>query len=136
MARKPKKPLPPLEWLQPRVRFTHRLSLLLLASLAALLLMWNLAFANLHGARPWVIISIELLPLLLVAPGMALGSARVHAMACFMVNLYFIKGVLAWIDPSRMWLGVQETLLSVALFTSALLYTRWRFQYERRLNGE
>ncbi|NLD14317.1 MAG: DUF2069 domain-containing protein [Gammaproteobacteria bacterium] len=136
MARKKNKPLPPLEWLQPRMQAARLLSAVLLAALAVLLLVWNLWFADLHGARIWVIASIELAPLLLVAPGMLLGSARVHAWACFMMNLYFIKGVLAWIDPARAWLGAAETLLSVALFTSALLYTRWRYQYERHLAGE
>ncbi len=131
MARNKDKPLPPLEWLQPRMRLMHVVSLVLLAALALLLVVWNQFFADLHGARTWVISAIELFPLLLVAPGMLLGSARVHAWACFVMNLYFIKGVLAWIDPARAWLGVLETLLSVALFTSALLYVRWRYQYER-----
>lgn len=136
MARKKNKPLPPLEWLQPRLRIARLLSLLQLIALVLLLLMWNLWFADLHGARIGVISSIELAPLLLVAPGMLLGSARVHAWACFMMNLYFIKGVLAWIDPARAWLGAAETLLSVGLFTSALLYTRWKYQQERHLAGE
>lgn len=133
MARNKNKPLPALEWLQPRMRLMHRASLVLLAALAALLVIWNQFFADLHGARTWVVTGIELLPLLLVAPGMLMGSARVHAWACFVMNLYFIKGILAWIDPARIWLGVLETLLSVALFVSALLYVRWRYQYERQL---
>ena len=114
----------------------HIVSLLLLATLATSLVVWNQFFADLHGARTWVINSVELVPLLLVAPGMLLGSARVHAWACFVMNLYFIKGVLAWIDPSRTEIGIIETTLSVSLFMSAMLYTRWRYQYERRLSGE
>lgn len=110
--------------------------MLFLFALVILLVVWNLFFANLHGARIWVITTIELIPLALVAPGMLLGSARVHAWACFVVNIYFIKGVLASIDPSRVWLGGIEVFLSVALFTSALFYTRWRFQYDRILRGE
>lgn len=136
MARKKNKPLPSLQWLQPRMRLVHIASLLLLAALALLLAVWNHFFADLHGARTWVITSIELAPLLLVGPGMLLGSPRAHAWACFVMNLYFIKGILALIDPARAWLGVLETLLSVLLFTSALLYTRWRYQYERRMAGE
>lgn len=136
MARKTKKPLPPLDWLMPRMRLARGMSAGLLLALIALLALWNQFFADLHGARSWVITSIELAPLLLVAPGMLLGSARAHAWVCFVVNLYFIKGVLAWIDPARMWLGILETLLSVALFVCALLYTRWRYQYERHQAGE
>ena len=131
MARKKNKPLPPIEWLLPRVKIVRLLSLVLLFALAGLLLVWNLWFANLHGARPWVVISVELIPLLLVAPGMLLGSAYVHAWACFLMNLYFVQGVLTWIDPARAWKGAAETLLSVALFIAALLYTRWRSQLTR-----
>jgi NAD(P)H dehydrogenase (quinone) len=37
---------------------------------------YYLVVADLHGARPWVILLIELMPLLILAPGMLMGSAR------------------------------------------------------------
>lgn len=80
-----------------------------------------------------VILAIELVPLLLVLPGMLMGSARAHAWTCFVVNLYFIKGVLAAFDPARALLGWLEVGISLVLFVSALLFVRWRFQYERRV---
>ncbi|QVL17746.1 DUF2069 domain-containing protein [Pseudomonas qingdaonensis] len=135
MAKKPKV-LPPLEWLEPRVRATRVLSLVGFFSLMALLTVNNLWFANLHGARVGVILAIELVPLLLVLPGMLMGSARAHAWTCFVVNLYFIKGVLAAFDPARALLGWLEVGISLVLFVSALLFVRWRFQYERRVAGE
>lgn len=136
MAKKKAKPLPELSWLEPRLRISRLLTLIALAALAILLVIWNAYFADLHGARTWLITSIELLPLALITPGVLLGTARGHAWACFVVNLYFIKGVLASIDPNRAWLGYTETALSVLLFCSALMYTRWRFQYDRKLAGE
>lgn len=136
MAKKQAKPLPELSWLEPRLAISRVITLIALVALAVLLVIWNAYFANLHGARTWLITSIELLPLLVIAPGVILGSARGHAWACFVVNLYFIKGVLASIDPSRAWLGYIETVLSVLLFCSALMYTRWRFQYDRKKAGE
>jgi len=136
VANKKSKPLPELSWLVPRLRITRILSLISLTALVILLVIWNAYFADLHGARTWLITSIELLPLVLIAPGVLLGTARGHAWACFVVNLYFIKGVLASIDPNRAWLGYTETALSVLLFCSALMYTRWRFQYDRKLAGE
>lgn len=135
MAKTPK-PLPALSWLAPRLALSRALSLLSFVGLTLLLLIWNLVYADLHGARPWVILSIELAPLLILAPGLLLGSARAHAWTCFVVNLYFIKGVLAAFDPSRSQLGWIEALLSLTLFCAALLYTRWRFQYDRKLAGE
>ncbi|CAI3796182.1 hypothetical protein GLGCALEP_01478 [Pseudomonas sp. MM221] len=135
MAKKPKV-LPPLEWLAPRLRLTRALSLAFFFGLIALLVVNNLWFANLHGARVGVILAIELVPLLLLLPGMLKGSARAHAWACFVVNIYFIKGVLAAFDPARAMFGWVEVLASLGLFIAGLLYVRWKFQHERRLAGE
>ncbi|EPL14974.1 DUF2069 domain-containing protein [Pseudomonas sp. CF161] len=135
MAKKPKI-LPAVEWLEPRVRLARVLSLLSFLGLVGLLCGYYLLVADLHGARPWVILLIELVPLLLMAPGMLSGSARGHSWMCFVVNLYFIKGALAAYDPNRQLFGVLEMLASLALFCTALLYVRWRFQLNRKLAGE
>lgn len=130
------KPLPALSWLEPRLRVSRAISLFSFFALAVLLVVWNLAFADLHGARTEVIMAIELAPLALLAPGLLLGKARAYAWTCFVVNLYFIKGVLAAFDPARSLLGWIEVVLSVSLFCAALMYTRWRFQHDRILAGE
>ena len=135
MARKPKK-LPELDWLAPRLAISRALSLASFLGLILLLTVWTLVYADLNGARYWVVLSIELLPLVLLAPGMLLGNARAHAWACFVINLYFIQGVLAAIDPARMVYGWLEAFISLTLFIAALLYTRWAYQYERKLAGE
>ncbi|WP_349616257.1 DUF2069 domain-containing protein [Azotobacter salinestris] len=136
MAARRAKPLPSLEWLTPRLKLSRTLTLACFLGLTGLLAVWNLGFADLHGARPWVVIGIQLLPLALLTPGLLLGSARAHAWTCFVVSLYFIQGVTAAIDPARQLYGWLEALLSLALFCTALLYTRWRFQYDRKLAGE
>ncbi|MHA6494767.1 DUF2069 domain-containing protein [Pseudomonas borbori] len=135
MAKTPK-PLPALDWLKPRMAISRAVTLLSFFALAALLLVWNLIFANIPGELLWVILIFQLVPLLLLAPGLILGNARAHAWACFVVNLYFIQGVLAAFDPSKALFGWLETLLSFSLFCAALMYTRWRFQYDRKLAGE
>lgn len=135
MARK-NKPLPALDWLQPRVRLTRWLSLGLFLALVALLGVWYLLLVDLHGARPWVILAVHWLPLAILAPGMLSGSARGHAWTCYAINLYFIQGVVTAFEPGRLVFGVLEAGLSLTLFCSGLLYTRWRYQYERKLAGE
>jgi len=135
VAKKPKV-LPPQAWLEPRVKVARVLSLVSFLGLVGLLCAYYLVFADLHGARPWVILLIELVPLLLLAPGMVIGSARGHSWMCFVVNLYFIKGALAAYDPNRQWFGVLEMLASLAVFCTAMIYVRWRFQLDRRLAGE
>ncbi|MEJ3590658.1 DUF2069 domain-containing protein [Pseudomonas sp. FSL R10-0056] len=135
MAKKPKV-LPSIEWLQPRVRLMRVVSLACFFGLIALLCVYYLMFANLHGARPWVILLIELVPLMFVVPGMLMGSPRGHSFTCYVVNLYLIKGALAAFDPNRQVFGLLEIAASVAVFVSALLFVRWRYQLDRRLSGE
>ncbi|MDO9625471.1 MAG: DUF2069 domain-containing protein [Pseudomonas sp.] len=135
MAKTPK-PLPALDWLKPRMAVSRAISLASFLALAVLLLVWNLVFANIPGKLLWVILAFQLVPLLLLAPGLILGNARAHAWACFVVNLYFIQGVLAAFDPSKALYGWAQAVLSVSLFCAALMYTRWCFQYDRKLAGE
>ena len=132
MARRPKV-LPSQAWLAPSVMLARALSLLAFCGLVALLFVYYLFIADLDVARPWVILLIELVPLLILAPGMLIGSARGHSWMCFVVNLYFIKGALAAYDPNRQGFGVLEMLASLAVFCTALLYVRWRHQLNRRL---
>lgn len=138
MARK-KKPMPSLEHLRPRLAASRAVSLGSLLGLVLLILTWGLLFTDARGAPDWVPkvwTALKLLPLLIIAPGMLIGSARGHAWACYVVNLYFITGVLNTFEPGQRIYGWAEVLLSVSLFCAALLYTRWRFQYERKLAGE
>lgn len=135
MAKKPKV-LASREWLESRVRWMRALSLASFFGLIGLLCVYYLVFANLHGARPWVIVLIELVPLLILVPGMLKGSPRGHAFTCYVVNLYLLKGALAAFDPNRQVFGLLEIAASVALFISAMLFVRWRYQLDRRLAGE
>lgn len=135
MAKKPKV-LPALDWLEPRVKISRLISLSSFFGLIALLSIYYLWIADLHGARPWVILLIELVPLLLFTPGIISGSPRAYSWLCFVVNLYFIKGALAAFDPNRSLFGILEMLASLAVFVSALLYIRWTFQQNRKLAGE
>jgi uncharacterized membrane protein len=133
---RPRKPLPSLDWLRPRLALSRAASLASFFALGTLLLVWNLLLADLPGKLLWVIPVVQLAPLALLTPGLILGNARAHAWTCFVVNLYFIQGVLAAFDPSRALLGWLEALLSISLFCAALLYTRWSFQHARKLAGE
>ncbi|MBD9675618.1 DUF2069 domain-containing protein [Pseudomonas sp. PDM18] len=138
MARK-NKPLPPMEWLKPRLAASRAVALGSFIGLILLIVIWDVLFADAHGGAhwvPWAFLGFKLLPLLVVAPGILIGSARGHAWACYVINLYFILGVLNAFDPNHAIFGWAEIILSVSLFCSALMYTRWRFQYDRKLAGE
>ena len=90
MAKKSSKPLPELSWLEPRLRVSRAISLVSLAALAALLVVWNLFFINrpnAPGLGALAIIIIALAPLIIVALGMILGSAKTHIWACILINI-------------------------------------------------
>ncbi len=89
-----------------------------------------------HGARPWVIISFALTPLLVIALGIIFGSEKTHIWACILINIYFVHGVLASFSPDKAWLGYAEIFLSALLFCSAFMHTLWQFKYNRKLAGE
>lgn len=139
MAKSSPKPLPELSWLEPRLRISRTISLFSLAGLAVLLVVWNLFFINrpnAPGLGVLAIISFALIPLIIIALGMILGSAKTHIWACILINIYFVHGVVASFSPDKAWLGYTETFLSVVLFCSAFMYTLWSFKYKRKLLGE
>src|SRR5690606_8169921 len=123
VARK-KKPLPSLEWLKPRVKISRAISMASFIGLAVLLLVWNLVFAELYGARTWVVISIQLVPRLLAAPRLIAGSHLAHACICFIVIECCFQGVLVPIDPSRIIYGWLQAILSLTVFISSFLSIR------------
>ncbi|MBQ0776530.1 MAG: DUF2069 domain-containing protein, partial [Pseudomonas sp.] len=88
------KPLPSIDYLNPRVRLCRVVSLIGYLGLIGTLLIYNSLIADLHGANPWIIIGTLTVPLLIFMPGMLKGNIRTHAWLCFAVNLYFIYGVL------------------------------------------
>ena len=67
---------------------------------------------------------IQIAPLLLFAPGLHRRHLRTYAWLCFVVLLYFIHGVLLVFDPSRIWLGLTEVVLCVALFACLFVFIR------------
>ena len=133
---KVKKPLPSLEWLKPRVRVTRTLCLVGFFALILLLSLWHLLFAQMPVSIFWLIFIVQLVPLAIVAPGVLGGDPRGHSWLCFVLNLYFIQGVLASFDPSKRLFGLLEVLVSFSLFVFALLFIRWTYQQRRREAGE
>lgn len=130
------KPLPSLAYLNPRLRLCRAFALFGYLGLLVTLLIYNALVADLHGANPWVIIGTLTVPLLIFMPGMLTGNIRAHAWLCFVVNLYFIYGVLTCFQPDRMAYGLLLTGFSLLFFIPAMGYVRWGFQAQRVNNGE
>ena len=71
-----------------------------------------------------VIWLIQTLPLLIFLKGLVQNNPRTYAWMCFVVLLYFTRGVLLAFDPSRRWLGGTELVLCVIMFVAMILYIR------------
>ena len=70
---------------------------------------------------------IQILPLLLLLPGLMSGSLRSTFLLCLASLLYFIHGVMACFDPAIRILGAVEIVFSLALCaTTAFLVRRMR----------
>lgn len=125
------KPLPPLHYLEPRIRLSRLLAALGYAGLLLCLFIYNAFIADLHGANPLVILGVLLVPLLIFLPGIASGNVRAHAWLCFAINLYFIYGVQSCFVPGKQVYGGVLVGTSVLYFIAALGYVRWSFQAQR-----
>lgn len=129
------KPLPTLGHLQPRIAVSRLLAGLGYVGLMVCLFTYNAFLTDLHGASPVVIVSVLLVPLLIFAPGIAMGNVRAHAWLCFAINLYFIYGVQTCFVPGKEIYGGVLVGTSVLYFIAALGYVRWSYQAQRvRMN--
>nr|WP_228550824.1 DUF2069 domain-containing protein [Endozoicomonas sp. OPT23] len=74
----------------------------------------------------WKILLIAIIPLLLPVYGFLKRQPRASAWLCFIVCIYFTRGVVnVWIDMT----AINEwilTLSSFFLFISAMMFTRWQ----------
>jgi uncharacterized membrane protein len=78
-----------------------------------------------EGSSPWVIVSIKLLPLAIVLPGMLKDSLRAFTWLCFIVLFYFTQAVVEAFLSLGAGVDLAITLLTVAIFLAAMLYIKW-----------
>ncbi len=95
--------------------------------------LWHLFLIPAPTANPWVIWLLHLAPLLAFIHVIITGNPRGHAWMCFVLLLLFIGAVLAAVNPNTRVYGIGYTLLVSTLFTSAMLYTRWKARYNKQL---
>ncbi len=87
-----------------------------------LVLAVNLWQAN----QPPVIYFIVLTPLLIFIPGLLMDSIRTLIWLGFVLLIYFAASVYGVADPQVQTLDIAELVLSVVLFSSAMIYARLR----------
>ncbi|MBR9883547.1 MAG: DUF2069 domain-containing protein [Oceanospirillales bacterium] len=114
-----------------KTRASRWLTLSSYFGLLILFSLWYLVLVPAKSEHPWVIWLIHMLPLMAFLPVVLKGQPRGHAWLCFVLLLYFMEAVLAALVPNTRWLGLIESLLLATLFTSAMLYARWKSQLKR-----
>ncbi|WP_207062030.1 DUF2069 domain-containing protein [Motiliproteus sp. SC1-56] len=102
-----------------------------LLGLIAVITLWLFWLSPPERANPFSIWIFQVLPLLLFLPGVLAGKPRVHAWLCFVILLYFCGAVLTATVPQLRLYGLLQCLLTSVLFTSAMLYARWKSQWLR-----
>ncbi len=99
--------------------------LLLLGSLFALTGLRQFLLEPLESTQSNVIwFVIQVLPLVLVLPGMLRLTARVYFFAVLVAALYFIHGILLMVGEALRTVGIWETGLSLALILAATYMLR------------
>lgn len=107
-----------------RLRLAHAATLGGILLLLGLLVLW---YGVLQPAPIWL--ALFALPLLLPLRGLIRGRAYTHAWTSFLILIYFIHGVVeAWANPGARLLALGEILLSVGVYTGAILFARWARQ--------
>jgi uncharacterized membrane protein len=84
---------------------------------------------------PWILWLGKLLPLLIFVPGMRKDNLRSFIWLCFVCLLYFIAMVERLFAQPGSWLAIIGTIAVVVLFTSAMLYVRWRARELRAVDA-
>lgn len=105
----------------------RRLSHGLVAVLIAGFSVWQLS-------RPqgisWLFWGVQCLPLLILIPGMVTQRPRTYIWLCFLMLVYFVKGVDGVISPSRAWIDYLFLGISILLFICAMFTARWMHQHQ------
>lgn len=84
------------------------------------------------GREPnWIVGLLLSTPLLVLLPGVLRGVVSTHIWASFVAMLYFAIAVTNLFLPRRTLFDGVELLLSLTLFTSAMLFVRWHSRARR-----
>jgi len=78
-----------------------------------------------EGISPLFVLSVKLIPLFLLLPGLILDHLRAFIWLCFIVLFYFTQSVVEAFGSSGANIDLFITLLTVIMFLSAMFYIKW-----------
>ena len=108
-----------------KLAIARKLNWVCYGGLLLLFAVWNLF---LDGSLKWWL--LQTVPLLLVLPGMLKQQQRSYLWLCFILLLYITAGIVDVMMPTRGWQHGALTALSLILFMSAMMTSRWQVQLQ------
>ncbi len=105
-----------------QLKLAKRLSQLQVIALIAL----YISTSALSEKILWTVLLAPCLSLAIFLPGMLQNHARSYDWLCFVILIHFTVGVTNVMSPSSAWNDYVQTLLSSALFISAMMASRWQ----------
>ncbi len=94
------------------------------ACLLSLILLYSIT-SWLQTPINWTVWLAPCLSLLIFLPGMIKNHPRSYDWLCFVILIHFTVGVTNAMAPSASWNDYVQVALSVALFISAMMTSRW-----------
>ncbi|MCX2778878.1 DUF2069 domain-containing protein [Microbulbifer thermotolerans] len=105
-----------------KLRIARYLNWACYSGLMLLFAVWNLFLPG--GSLKWWL--LQTFPLLLVLPGLLKGHYRSYLWLCFILLLYITASIVDVMMPGRGWQHGLLLLLSLTLFFSAMMTSRWQ----------
>ena len=81
----------------------------------------SLSMASAAGLVAW---AIQALPLAALLPGLHRSHPRTYAWLGFIIQFYFIHGVLLAFDPARLPWGLAQIAFTVLIFAALIAFIR------------
>lgn len=102
----------------------HAIALLLYLAILAMLVLTTFWPSPIEGASIWVILSVKLVPLLLLAPGLLRAQSRAYQWLCFIILLYFTDAIMRAYLTGYDWAPTLMATLTATLFVCAIVRIR------------
>lgn len=90
-------------------------------------IVWDTWVAD--STRFWVPLLIQLVPLLLLLPGLVSKYYRSYSWLCFLVLAYFTSYVVQVYSPTRQWHDWLALAATVIIFIAGMYASRWLQRY-------
>lgn len=105
-------------------RVAHAIALSLYLAILALLILTTFWPEPVEGASVALMLTIKLVPLLLLMPGLLKGRNKTYQWLCFVILIYFTDGILRAYLSGFEWPPTLMAGLTTALFVTAIVKIR------------